>query len=576
MDLANGKQFDVDSGAGEEKVLGISLRKSASGGSAELGTATDPVRTDPTGTTAQPVTDGGGSLSVDDGGGSLTVDGTVGITGSVTVVDGGGSVSIDDNGGSLTVDGTVTANAGTGFPSVQTEDAAAAGGETGLMVLGVRNDGGAARTSANGDFGALALDDAGRVGISDLGGTVSVDDGGGSLTVDGTVAISGTVPVSDGGATLSVDDGGGSLTVDGTVAVSGTVPVTDNGGSLTVDGTVTANAGTGFPSVQTEDAAAAGGETGLMVLGVRNDAAASRTSADGDFGALALDAAGRVGIADLGGSLSVDDNGGSLTVDNAALSVTGGGVEAAALRVTIASDSTGVLSVDDNGATLSIDDGASSITVDAPVGTPVFARLSDGAAALIGQKAMAASLPVVIASDQPKLLVTGDTGHDAVDAGAPVKIGFKAAVSALPTAVANADRVDAAGDRYGRQLVGHVDPGLMGFKAATYTTAQTGTALWTPAAGKCIAITSFVVAAFGTQSFRFTLWFGTGVDTAYTEGTDKVVVDVNLIPSSSVAPGVALALPVPICSTTADHVLRVTTDAAGSVRVSVHGYEYTP
>lgn len=40
----------------------VTLRKSDG---TELGTATDPVRTDPTGTTAQPVTDNGGSLTVD-------------------------------------------------------------------------------------------------------------------------------------------------------------------------------------------------------------------------------------------------------------------------------------------------------------------------------------------------------------------------------------------------------------------------------------------------------------------------------------------------------------------------------
>jgi hypothetical protein len=74
--------------------------------------------------------------------------------------------------------------------------------------------------------------------------------------------------------------------------------------------------------------------------------------------------------------LPVDDAGGSLTVDNAALSVTGGGVEASALRVTLATDSTGVVSVDDNGGSLTVDgtvaisgtvavtDNAGSLTVD--------------------------------------------------------------------------------------------------------------------------------------------------------------------------------------------------------------------
>jgi len=57
-DGANMRQarvFEVDSGAGTQYVLGAVLRKSASGGSVELGTASDPIRTDPVGTTTQPV-----------------------------------------------------------------------------------------------------------------------------------------------------------------------------------------------------------------------------------------------------------------------------------------------------------------------------------------------------------------------------------------------------------------------------------------------------------------------------------------------------------------------------------------
>ena len=55
------------------------------------------------------------------------------------------------------------------------------------------------------------------------------------------------------------------------------------------------------------------------------------------------------------------------TLDATTAIAAGGGVEAGALRVTVASDSTGVLSVDDNGSTISIDDGGSSITVDGSV-----------------------------------------------------------------------------------------------------------------------------------------------------------------------------------------------------------------
>lgn len=138
-----------------------------------------------------------------------------------------------------------------------------------------------------------------------------------------------------GAAALPIQDGGNSLTVDGTVSVSGTVTVGDGGGSLTVDGTVTANAGTG-PWPVTDN----GGSL----------------TVDGSISLAASIPAGTNNIGD------VD----VLTVP-APLNLTGGGVEANALRVTIASDSTGVLSVDDNGSTLSIDDGGGAITVDGTV-----------------------------------------------------------------------------------------------------------------------------------------------------------------------------------------------------------------
>lgn len=101
-------------------------------------------------------------------------------------------------------------------------------------------------------------------------------------------------------------------------------------------------------------------------------------------------AAVRVTIAtDSTGVLSVDDNAGSLTIDNATLSVTGGGVEASALRVTIASDSTGVLSIDDN---------AGSITIDGTVAI--------------------SSLP----ASTNTLEVVGDVAHNVAAAGNPVLV----------------------------------------------------------------------------------------------------------------------------------------------------------
>lgn len=194
-------------------------------------------------------------------------------------------------------------------------------------------------TDASGNVMA-DLDGSGRIKVNAAEVAVPVTDNGGSLTVDGTVtatlpANSGvdigdvTINNASGASAVNIQDGGNSITVDGTVtanAGTGPWPVTDNGGSLTVDGSV------GFTSdfTKVEDVAHTTGDTGAFVLGVRNDTAAVRTSADGDYSIIATDSAGRVGISDLGGSVTVDgtvtanagtgpwpvtDNGGSLTVD---------------------------------------------------------------------------------------------------------------------------------------------------------------------------------------------------------------------------------------------------------------------
>lgn len=65
----------------------------------------------------------------------------------------------------------------------------------------------------------------------------------------------------------------------------------------------------------------------------------------------------------------------------APLSTTGGGTEATALRVTVASDSTGVLSVDDNGAALTVDNGGTfAVQVD---GSEVRQKIQSGVAGTV-------------------------------------------------------------------------------------------------------------------------------------------------------------------------------------------------
>jgi hypothetical protein len=109
--MRSGRVFDLDSGAGTQYVVGVNLRLAASGGSVELGTSTDPVRVDPTGTTSQPVT----------------------IVAGVTAI-------------------------------AKVEDAAHASGDTGVFALGVANEANTA-LAADGDYVAQATDTEGNTRI---------------------------------------------------------------------------------------------------------------------------------------------------------------------------------------------------------------------------------------------------------------------------------------------------------------------------------------------------------------------------------------------------------------------------
>lgn len=109
-------------------------------------------------------------------------------------------------------------------------------------------------------------------------------------------------------------------------------------------------------------------------------------------------------------------------------------------------------------------------------------------------------------------------------------------------------------------------------KNATYAAAQTGTALWTPAAGKAVVITSVQIQSFGTTAGLAQLWFGGAADTTFTRGTDAAVFDGEFAPSATNKPGVIMTFPTPIRGT-ADFVLRVTTTNAQSINFNVWGYE---
>ena len=109
-------------------------------------------------------------------------------------------------------------------------------------------------------------------------------------------------------------------------------------------------------------------------------------------------------------------------------------------------------------------------------------------------------------------------------------------------------------------------------KGVQQTSAQTGLAVWTPAAGKAVVITSLQIQSYGTTAGTAIVWFGGSADTAYNRGTDFAVFDGEFAPSATNKPGVFVTFPTPIRGTN-DFVLRLTTTNAQSITVSVWGYE---
>lgn len=240
----------------------------------------------------------------------------------------------------------------------------------------------------------IASDSTGLLSVDDNGSSLTVDNAGltelaaainASSQVDVNIAASGaTVPVSNAGLTelaaainsnkvdvniVSSDVAtGGASAADDADFTAGTTPGTPAMGiyestptSVTDGdlGTVGITSGRRLKTSATIDAALPAGTNAIGKLAA-NDGV--------DIGDVTINNA-TIAVTQSGtwDEVGINDSGNSITVDNPALSVTGGGIEASALRVTLANDSTGVVSVDDNGGNISIDDGGNAITVDGTV-----------------------------------------------------------------------------------------------------------------------------------------------------------------------------------------------------------------
>jgi hypothetical protein len=138
---------------------------------------------------------------------------------------------------------------------------------------------------------------------------------------------------------------------------------------------------------------------------------------------------------------------------------------------------------------------------------------------------------------------------------------------------ADGTAVDAPGDAtHGMDVDVTRLPTVTNFKCVTASTAQTGAAVWTPAAGMSVVITALQIQSFGTTAGVVQLWFGASGDTTYTRSTDAPLFDGEFSPSGTNKPGVYVTYPTAPRGT-ADYLLRLTTNNTQSITVTVWGYE---
>lgn len=137
-----------------------------------------------------------------------------------------------------------------------------------------------------------------------------------------------------------------------------------------------------------------------------------------------------------GATIATDDVGGVQyqrvklvdgTLDSSTAIASGGGVEAGALRVTLANDSTGLVSVDDNGGSLTVDVGTAL-----PAGTNAIGKLAANTGVDIGDVDVTSVVPGTSANNLGK---AEDAAHTTGDVGV-MALGVR---KDTPTALAGTD-----------------------------------------------------------------------------------------------------------------------------------------
>lgn len=298
------------------------------------------------------------------------------------------------------------------------EDVASADGDTGVPAMAIRKASPANTSGTDGDYEMLQMS-AGRLWVDPSG--VSLTVGTHAVTVASGGVASGAVA---SGAIASGALASGSIG-SGAVASGAIASGAFASGSIAA-GAIAAGA-TSF--VKTEDTPSADLDAGVPAMAVRKASPANTSNTDGDYEMLqmsagrlwsstTIDAAIPAGNNNIG---DVDIASGTVTsvtqFNGQAISMGTGARDAGTQRVTIATNDA-----------VPVTDNSSSLTVDAPVGTPVFVRLSDGSSAI-------ATLPVSIAAGATSIA----KAEDVLSADADVGVPAMAVRKATPANVSGSD-----------------------------------------------------------------------------------------------------------------------------------------
>jgi hypothetical protein len=301
------------------------------------------------------------------------------------------------------------------------EDAAHSSGDTGVLMLGVRQDADSSPVSATGDYQSFLFDSSGNLKVNIKAGAGS----GGTAMTDAAAFTRGTTSVTPVAAVVETS-----------------APTLTNGNSgalsLTTAGALRVSVASGGIAGVTEDAASAGGEEGVMLLAVRRDVASSGVSADGDFAALSVTSDGSLRVSGSSGTTQYAEDVASVGGESLCLA-------GAVRQDTLASNT----SADGDYTYL-------KTTNTGRLYTAADQTHVGGTAVATGNgTASAGCARITIASDNTAFTVTsqGGAAQDAAITGQPVPVGLRAS-TATPTAMsADGDVVYPWATREGAQVV---------------------------------------------------------------------------------------------------------------------------